>query len=163
MPSGPIAHISFLVNDLNKAIDDWTKILSVLDPRQLDRPIVRYDDFDGGGDKMHWCTFVSDHGVEIQLMQPDPASKLGERLAKKGEHVHHICITTPTLEKSLGELEAQGIELAGQISQDPDMPWQRWGWISPKSAHGVLLEIAAPYETHDDGNWHPASQAVAAE
>jgi methylmalonyl-CoA/ethylmalonyl-CoA epimerase len=163
MPSGPIAHISFLVNDLDQAIEDWTKILSVLDPAQLQRPIVRYDEFDGGGDKMRWCTFVSDHGVEIQLMEPDPASKLGERLAKKGEHVHHICLTTPTLEKSLGELQEKGIELTGEISQDPNLPWQRWGWVSAKSAHGILLEIAHPYETHDDGNWHPAADAIAAE
>lgn len=157
MPSGPIAHISFLVKDLDEAIADWSKILSVLDPGQLKRQIVRYDDFDGGGDRMRWATFVSDHGVEIQLMEPAPASKLGERLAKKGEHVHHICITTPTLEKSLGELREKGLELAGEIAHDPSMPWQRWGWVSAKSAHGVLLEIAAPYETHDDGCWHPAS------
>jgi methylmalonyl-CoA/ethylmalonyl-CoA epimerase len=159
MPSGPIAHISFLVHDLDQAIDDWTKILSVLDPGQLARPIVRYDEFDGGGDRMRWCTFVSDHGVEIQLMEPAPDSKLGERLAKKGEHVHHICLTTPTLEQSLDALAEKGIEITGQISQDPNMPWQRWGWVSAKSAHGVLLEIAAPYETHDDGNWHPAIAA----
>jgi methylmalonyl-CoA/ethylmalonyl-CoA epimerase len=157
MPSGPIAHISFLVHDLDKSIEDWTKILSVLDPGQLEKRLVRYDDFDGGGDKMRWCTFVSDHGVEIQLMEPDPESALGQRLAKKGEHVHHICLTTPDLEGSLAALQEKGIELAGKISQDPELSWQRWGWVSAKSAHGVLLEIAAPYETHNDGKWHPVA------
>jgi methylmalonyl-CoA/ethylmalonyl-CoA epimerase len=157
MPSGPIAHISFLVNDLDAAIEDWTKILSVLDPKQLEKKIVRYDEFDGGGDKMRWCTFVSEHGVEIQLMEPDPDSALGRRLAKKGEHVHHICITTPDLDASLKSLEEKGVELTGTVSHDPEMPWQRWGWVSAKSAHGVLLEIAAPYESRDDGRWHPKS------
>jgi methylmalonyl-CoA/ethylmalonyl-CoA epimerase len=157
MPSGPIAHISFLVNDLDQAIEDWSKILSVLDPDQLKRKLVRYDDADGGGDKMRWCTFVSDHGVEIQLMEPDPESNLGKRLAAKGEHVHHICLTTPDLDKSLKQLEENGIALTGKVSSDPEMPWQRWGWVSPKSSHGILLEIAAPYETHDDGRWHPKS------
>jgi methylmalonyl-CoA/ethylmalonyl-CoA epimerase len=156
MPSGPIAHISFLVHNLDKAIEDWTKILSVLDPGQLAKKIVRYDDADGGGDKMHWCTFVSDHGVEIQLMEPDPQSSLGKRLAEKGEHIHHVCITTPDLDGSLKQLADKGIALAGRVSHDPSMPWQRWGWVSPKSAHGVLLEIAAPYESHNDGKWHPA-------
>jgi methylmalonyl-CoA/ethylmalonyl-CoA epimerase len=65
MPSGPIAHISFLVNNLDQAIADWTKILSVLDPRQLEKKMVRYNDIDGGGDRMSWATFVSEHGVEI--------------------------------------------------------------------------------------------------
>ena len=37
------------------------------------------------------------------------------------------------------------------------MSWQKWGWVSHKSAHGVLLEIASPYESHKDGKWHPAA------
>jgi methylmalonyl-CoA/ethylmalonyl-CoA epimerase len=105
MPSGPLAHISFLVHDLDKAIEDWTKILGILDPKQLEKRIVRYDDFDGGGDRLRWATFVSDHGAEIQLMEPDPNSKLGKRLATKGEHVHHICFTTPELDNTLRKLQ----------------------------------------------------------
>jgi methylmalonyl-CoA/ethylmalonyl-CoA epimerase len=155
MPHGPIAHICFLVHDLDKAIEDWTKILGVLDPGQLEKRLVRYDEFDGGGDRLSWATFVSDHGAEIQLMQPDPNSHLGKRLAKKGEHVHHICFTTRDLDGSLRKLQDRGIELTGQISQDPNMQWQRWGWVSSASAHGVLLEVASPYETHNDGLWHP--------
>ncbi len=72
MPSGPFAHVCLLVNDLDKAVEDWTKILSALDPGQLERQIVRYDDFDGGGDAVRWATFVNDHGAEIQLMEPGP-------------------------------------------------------------------------------------------
>jgi methylmalonyl-CoA/ethylmalonyl-CoA epimerase len=156
MPSGPIAHISFLVNDLEKAIEDWTKILTVLDPKQLEKQIVRYEEFDGGGDRMKWATFVSEHGVEIQLMEPDLDSHLGKRLIKKGEHVHHICLTTPKLEESLDELRNSGIEIVGGINHDPSMDWQKWGWVSASSAHGVLLEIAKPYVSPNDGNWHPA-------
>src|SRR5688572_8129083 len=113
MPSGPIAHISFLVNNLDRAIEDWSKILGVLDPKQVEKRIVRYDDVDGGGDKMSWATFVSEHGAEIQLMQPDPASHLGKRLAKRGEHIHHICITTPDLEGSLETLRNRGVDVIG--------------------------------------------------
>ena len=35
MPSGPFAHVCILVHDLDVAVDDWTKILSVLDPGQV--------------------------------------------------------------------------------------------------------------------------------
>ena len=52
MPSGPLAHISFIVNDLDQAIENWTKILKILDPAQLEERIVRYDGFEGGGDRM---------------------------------------------------------------------------------------------------------------
>ena len=91
MPSGPFAHVCLLVNDLDKAIEDWTKILGVLDPGQLKEQIVKYDQFSGGADAgMKWATFVSHHGAEIQFIQPSPGTPLGRRLEKHGEHVHHI-------------------------------------------------------------------------
>ena len=159
MPSGPFAHVCMLVKDLDKAVADWTKILGVLDPGQLKEPIVRYDTFSGGADSgMKWATFVSTHGCEIQLIQPGPDTPLGKRLEKMGEHVHHLCFTTADVPGALAKLSSQGIEIAsnGQTFNDPDMPWQRWGWVSPKSAHGVMLEVAAPYESHHDGKWYPA-------
>jgi methylmalonyl-CoA/ethylmalonyl-CoA epimerase len=162
MPSGPFAHVCLLVKDLDQSVSDWTKILSVLDPEQLTDPIVKYDDFAGGADRgMRWATFVAHHGCEIQLIQPAPDTPLGERLEKLGEHVHHLCFTTPDVLGAMQKLAAQGIQLAsgGQMFQDPTMPWQRWGWVSHKSAHGVLLEIASPYESHQDAQWHPAGGA----
>ena len=102
MPSGPLAHICFLVKDLDQAIEDWTKILEILDPAQLEERIVRYDGFEGGGDRMRWATFVNPGGAEIQLMQPDPDSPLGRRLAKHGEGVHHICFAVDSPEDALG-------------------------------------------------------------
>lgn len=155
MPSGPFAHVCLLVRDLDKAIEDWTKILAVLDPGQLEKKLVRYDGFEGGGDRMRWATFVSDHGAEIQLIEPAPGTPLGRRLEKHGEHVHHIGLTTPDVEGSLRKLSEQGVKTVGQLSSDPNMPWQKWGWVSAESAHGVLIEVAKPYESHDDGQWHP--------
>lgn len=156
MPSGPLAHICLLVRDLDKAVEDWTKILGVLDPGQLDKKIVRYEDFEGGEDRMRWATFVSDHGAEIQLIEPAPNTPLGRRLDKHGEHVHHICLTTSDVEGSLDALRKQGVETVGGVSRDPAMPWQEWGWVSAKSAHGVLVEVAKPYRTKNDGSWHAA-------
>ena len=75
MPSGPLAHISFIVNDLDQAIEDWTKLLEILDPAQLEERIVRYDAFEGGEDRMRWATFVNPGGAEIQLMEPDPTAR----------------------------------------------------------------------------------------
>ena len=93
MPSGPLAHICLLVKDLDQAIEDSTKILEILDPAQLKERLVRYDEFEGGEDRMRWATFVNPGSSEIQLMEPDPDSPLGRRLKKRGEPVHHICFT----------------------------------------------------------------------
>jgi methylmalonyl-CoA/ethylmalonyl-CoA epimerase len=152
MPSGPFAHICLLVEDLDRAVEDWTKILGVLDPKQLDERLVRYEDFEGGEDRMRWATFVSHHGAEIQLMEPAQNSPLGRRLAKHGEGVHHICFTTDDPEAVSERLAEQGISVSGETSSDPAMPWQRWNWVLADSAHGTLVEVARPYKAVD-GQW----------
>ena len=156
MPSGPLAHICLLVKDLDKAIEDWTKLLEILDPAQLEERIVRYDAFEGGEDKMRWATFVNAGGAEIQLMEPDPDSPLGRRLAKHGEGVHHICFTVDNPEETSQRLAAAGISTSGEVSSDPTMPWQRWTWVLPDSAHGTLVEVARPYAAVD-GKWESGS------
>ena len=162
MPSGPLAHISLIVKDLDKAIEDWTKILEILDPAQLEERIVRYDEFEGGEDRMRWATFVNPGGSEIQLMEPDPDSPLGRRLEKRGEHVHHICFTAPDLPDAVGRLEQNGIKLtSSELQNDPKVPWQHWTFISPESSHGTLVELAYPYRPVD-GAWEPGEGAPSA-
>jgi methylmalonyl-CoA/ethylmalonyl-CoA epimerase len=158
MPSGPLAHISLIVEDLDKAIEDWTKILEILDPAQVEERIVRYDGFEGGGDRMRWATFVNPGGAEIQLMEPDPDSPLGRRLAKHGEGVHHICFTVDKPEEALERFADAGLSTTGEVSSDPEMPWQRWTWILSDSAHGTLVEVARPYLAVD-GKWESGSAA----
>jgi len=156
MPSGPFAHVCILVNDLDKAIEDWRKILTALDPGQVEQEIVRYDDFEGGDDRMAWATFVSDHGTEIQFMAPGPGTPLGRRLIKHGEGVHHLCFTTDDPAAVSKRLAAEGISTGGELYSDPNMPWQQWTWIGPESAHGTLVEVARPYRAVN-GKWESGS------
>ena len=156
MPSGPFAHVCLLVHDLDRAVEDWSKILGILDPGQLEERIVRYEDFEGGEDRMRWATFVSHHGAEIQLMEPSSDSPLGRRLAKRGEHVHHICFTVDDPETVSRQLAEAGLSTSGEVNSDPTMPWQRWTWVLPDSAHGTLVEVARPYKAVD-GTWQSAS------
>jgi methylmalonyl-CoA/ethylmalonyl-CoA epimerase len=151
MPSGPLAHVCLLVNDLDKAIADWTKLLEVLDPAQLEQQIVRYDDFEGGDDTMRWATFVNHGGSEIQLMEPSPTTPLGQRLAKHGEHVHHICFTVDDVETTSKRLAEAGVKVSDEVYRDPSMPWQQWTWVMPASATGALVEVARPYKAVDGG------------
>jgi methylmalonyl-CoA/ethylmalonyl-CoA epimerase len=158
MPSNAFAHVCLLVNDLDRAIEDWRKILGILDPGQLEEQVVRYEQFTAADDAMRWATFVSAQGAEIQLMEPGPDTPLGRRLAKHGEHVHHICFTTGDVPQTLRRLDEAGVELAGGggVQRDPTMPWQEWGWVAPSSAHGTLVEVARPYRAVD-GRWESAS------
>ncbi len=158
MPSGPFAHVCLVVVDLDEAVEDWRKILGVLDPGQLEEPIVRYDDFTGGEDAMRWITFVA-NGTEIQLCEPAPDTPLGRRLAKHGEHVHHLCFTVDDVPAAARELAATGLSVDSEnVYSDPDLPWQQWTWVLPKSAHGVLVEVARPYKAVD-GKWESGATA----
>jgi methylmalonyl-CoA/ethylmalonyl-CoA epimerase len=156
MPSGPLAHVCFLVKDLDQAIEDWRKILGVLDPDQLTEPIVRYDRFEAGEDEMAWATFVNPNGCEIQLLSPLNDGPLGRRLARHGEGVHHIAFTHPRLPEAVEELDKAGVQLTSkELSQDPLLPWQHWTFVAPESSHGLLVEVAYPYRPVD-GRWEPA-------
>lgn len=157
MPSGPFAHVALLVRDLDQAIDDWTKILRVLDPRQLDQRIVRYDVFESEGESMRWATFVANHGCEIQLVEPAAGTALALRMEKHGEGVHHLCFTTDDVPDAMRRLAAEGAAQGDeQTFSDANVPWQHWAWISPTVAHGVLVEVARPYRAVD-GQWEPAA------
>ena len=84
---------------------------------------MRYDDFEGGDDQMRWATFVSDHGAEIQLMQPAPDTPLARRLAKHGEGVHHICFTTDDPAAVSRSLAEEGLNVdADEVFSDPACP-----------------------------------------
>jgi methylmalonyl-CoA/ethylmalonyl-CoA epimerase len=153
-----MAHVCLIVEDLDRAVEDWRAILGVLDPAQLEEPIVRYDDFTGGEDEMKWVTFVANHGAEIQLCEPAPGTPLGRRLEKHGEHVHHICFTTEDVPGSARKLADAGVAVDVENTySDPELPWQEWTWISPKSAHGVLVEVARPYKAVE-GKWESGSE-----
>ena len=159
MPSGPFAHVCMVVRDLDTAIVDWTKILRVLDPASLEKRLVKYDEFSSGADAgMKWATFVNDGGTEIQFIQPAPGTPMGDRLDKVGEHVHHLCYATDDVPGAMEKLKAEGIHLpgGGQTYNDPDMTWQKWSWVGAKSTHGCLIEVASPYQSHNDGKWHHA-------
>ena len=159
MPSGPFAHVCIVVHDLDVAVTNWTKILRVLDPQSLEKRIVRYDEFSSGADAgMRWATFVNEYSTEIQFIQPAPGTPMGDRLEKVGEHAHHLCFTTDDVPGAMEKLKAAGLHLpgGGQTYNDPDMTWQKWSWVGHKSTHGPLIEVASPYESHNDGNWHHA-------
>jgi methylmalonyl-CoA/ethylmalonyl-CoA epimerase len=160
MPAGPFAHICLLVRDLDKAIADWTAILSEVDPAQLVEPIV-VDHWEAGEDVMSSATFVNPGGSEIQLLCPLNDGPLGRRLEKRGEGVHHICFTAPDLPDAVQRLAAKGVQLtSSELSQDPTRDWQAWTFISPESSHGPLVELAYPYRAVN-GRWEPVEGASA--
>lgn len=158
MPSGRLAHICLVVRDLDAAIEQWSRILSVLDPDQLEQPIVRYEHFSGGGDEVTMAIFASANGAEIQLLTPLNDGPTARRLARHGEGVHHIAFTHASVDEAGRQLRSMGMQLTSpHPMQDPAIPWLDFTFIAPESANGAMIEICSPYRPVD-GRWEPAEE-----
>jgi methylmalonyl-CoA/ethylmalonyl-CoA epimerase len=80
---------------------------------------------------------------EIELLQPTrDDTGVARYLESKGPTLHHICFQTDDVNAELARLKAAGVEL---IDEEPrDGLAGRIAFIHPKSAHGVLIELAQP-------------------
>jgi methylmalonyl-CoA/ethylmalonyl-CoA epimerase len=77
---------------------------------------------------------------EIELIQPTtPDSGVAKFLSKRGEGLHHICLEVEDIETTLQAMAARGLEVLGQPRHNER--GEKYVFIHPKSAHGVLLEL----------------------
>ena len=85
------------------------------------------------------------NGFTIELLEP-----LGENsflhgfLAKRGEGVHHLTIDAPDSKEKIAELKRHGVSVVDEREFSPD---SYEAFISPRSAHGVLIQIGSGYPT----------------
>jgi methylmalonyl-CoA epimerase len=96
--------------------------------------------------------------VEIDLLEPmGEDSSVAKFLEKRGEGLHHIALEVEDINAGLKEMEHKGVQLidkapregvAGQI-----------GFLHPKSANGVLIELIEPKDKKDNAPSH-ASQFI---
>ncbi|QEC50564.1 hypothetical protein FSW04_25240 [Baekduia soli] len=159
MAQGALAHIALLVRDLDKAVEDWTRILTVLDPDQLLEPPVIMPRFGPESDPVRWATFICPGGAEIQLVEPLGEGGRAQHLAKHGECVDHIAFVHPDPAAAARALDAAGVEVTStELATDDRLPWQGWTFVTEDAAHGARVEIAYPYVAVD-GHWEPPADA----
>lgn len=74
------------------------------------------------------------HDFCIELLEPvNPDGFLARFLEKRGEGIHHITLQTADLGQQVEAMEAKGIRIVDKTDND--------AFISPKSAHGVLIQL----------------------
>jgi methylmalonyl-CoA/ethylmalonyl-CoA epimerase len=90
-------------------------------------------------------------GCTIELIEPlDPASPAAKFIEKRGEGIHHICLGVENIAAALRHYESQGIELLNKTprrTQDGRLI----AFLSPKSTHGVLIELEEMGDHHGGG------------
>ncbi len=86
-------------------------------------------------------TFFGEGAGRIELICPfTPDSGVAKFLEKRGEGLHHICVTVPDLKQALAQLKAKGLPL---IDEKPRVGagGALIAFVHPKGARGVLMEL----------------------
>ena len=84
--------------------------------------------------------FVDISGVKLEFLMPtDSQSTIAKFIDKRGEGVHHICFEVQDVDQAVEELQAKGLELIGKPRMGAE--GKKIVFVSPKSTHGVLIEL----------------------
>ena len=125
-----IHHISIVVRDIEEALTTYQRALGLSLTEIQERP-----------DLAARIAFLHTGESEIELVQP-VTSDTGEAkfLRKRGEGIHHICLEVDDIEQALADLREKGLQLTDETPR-LGPKGERFAFIHPKSAHGVLIEL----------------------
>jgi methylmalonyl-CoA/ethylmalonyl-CoA epimerase len=84
-------------------------------------------------------------GLTVELLEPlGQDSFLHAFLDKHGEGLHHLTLDVPDAKQQIADLKRQGIKVVNEREYGPE---SYEGFISPRSSHGVLIQIGSGYPT----------------
>jgi methylmalonyl-CoA/ethylmalonyl-CoA epimerase len=92
-----------------------------------------------------------ERGIEVAFFQAGPDrieliaatrsdSEISRFLQKRGEGLHHLCLTVENIDAALAEMKAAGVRLIDQAPR-PGADGRRAAFVHPASCHGVLIEL----------------------
>ena len=127
-PIGRFDHIGIAVHSIDKARVFFEQSLGAKHRRTGEHP---------SGDFR--IALFDLHDFCIELLEPiNPDGFLAKFLAKRGEGFHHLTLQTPNLAEKVADLEQSGIRVVDKHFDDPDAID---AFVSPKSAHGLLIQL----------------------
>ena len=124
-----VHHLGIIVRDLEKAIALYRDGFGLSAGRRATL-----------ADQGVKAAFLHLENASLEFIQPlDGASGVGRYLARRGEGLHHICLTARTLRAEIADLEARGVEL---IDHEP-RPGLAGNicFFHPRAHAGVLVEL----------------------
>jgi methylmalonyl-CoA/ethylmalonyl-CoA epimerase len=140
METQNIDHIGVVVENIDKAIEFYTTTLGM--------KLVHREDLLDRGIKVAFLTGTNGE-TAIELLEPINHEDMNNTVAKflktKGPGLHHLAVKVENIEKSLKELESNGLQLVDKVPR-PGARGHLVAFIHPKSVMGVLLELVQPRE-----------------
>jgi methylmalonyl-CoA epimerase len=127
-----VHHIGIAVNNLTESVALFEKLLG-----------IKAEVHAAPCQKVTEALFKIGGEVEIDLLEPlGQDSTVAKFLEKRGEGLHHIALEVEDVNAELKEMEKKGIQLIDKAGR-PGVAGQI-GFLHPKSANGVLLELIEP-------------------
>ncbi len=124
-----INHIAIVVEDIEKALEVYRDVIGLPLEHIAEEPAEEVR-----------VAFLPTATGEIELIQPTSSdSGVAKFLAKRGEGLHHICLEVDSIAAAVQEMSQRGMEVLGQPRHNER--GDKYIFIHPKSAHGVLLEL----------------------
>lgn len=125
-------HVSLAVN----RVVDALPLVEMMGGRFWDGGIQRHAGF-------RWVQFDLPGSGKLEMIEPlnplDQDHFLVRFLASKGEGVHHLTFKVNDIEAAIARARALGLSVVGVSLKDA--AWKE-AFIHPKSANGVLMQIA---------------------
>lgn len=129
-----IDHVTFVVKNLDKAIESYAKILNLT---PWSKGIVHHA-------TSRLAVLPTPGGARIEFIEPNMAQStpFKQFLNERGEGVFGLSIFVDDFDAEVERLKKEGIpvQVDTQSFLFPDHPF-RMGWVSPQYAHGVWLEF----------------------
>lgn len=139
---GSIGQIGYVVEDLDKALDHWTRTLRVGPFFRLDR--LRFDHFEYRGEASPFEVAVAvgySGPMQIELVQPlnDAPSPYGDHLERHGFGQHHLGIFAADFDGMCAMAEAAGFTplVEAKVLNGP-----RFQYLDCAALPGTMIEIA---------------------
>jgi methylmalonyl-CoA/ethylmalonyl-CoA epimerase len=127
-----IDHIAIVVQDLDVALQVYRDVLGL--------PLARVEEVPAEKVKVAFLPLPEGDG-EVELVQPTGEDTgIARFLAKRGEGMHHICFEVDDIQAAVDKMTASGLQV---LEEHPRIgsQGQKYIFIHPKTAHGVLIEL----------------------
>jgi methylmalonyl-CoA/ethylmalonyl-CoA epimerase len=124
-----VAHIAIAVNDADKALENYKKILKI---DKIDVELVP-------NEKVK-VVMLNLEDTRLELIEPlEDASPISKFLKERGEGIHHIAITADEIENDVNHAKENGMRFLGELRTGSY--GRKITFIHPKSLNGVLVEF----------------------
>ena len=92
------------------------------------------------------------NGLTVELLEPlGDDSFLHKFLEKRGEGMHHLTFALPDVKATAAQLKERDVRIVDEIEYSPTSVEC---FISPRSSHGVLIQLGSGYPTlSNDPQW----------